>query len=574
MAAPSSNSRLLYQLDDDPGVWRSIFLGIQHIMLVFGGSVLMPVIICRSTGTSMEQTEYIIFATTIITAVSSFIQVKRFGRIGSGYLLFMGSSGAYWGAIATAVDIKGWDLVAVLSIASAPMEFLVSYFYRYLRKIITPTVGGIVIMIIGLSLLPIMMELWTGQEGAEDYCSPERLVIGGVTLVITLLVALSKFAKLRIWSILIGIGSGIILSWFMGYMDFAAISEQKWMGLPRGEWPGFAFDFSTQSFSLLAIFIIATLASSIESIGDAISVQKVSQPNFRKVDYRSVQGCLNSDGLGNIMAGLVGTVPNTTYSGNIAAIEITGVASRRVGYYAAGILLLMAFFPRLAYFVAYIPDPVLGGANILFMSMLLNVGMQLINQEASNYKTSLIVSVSLAAGLLSSMGMIFPSLFSPGLNVFFTNGIAVGGLTAIMMSGFLLAIQKKPEKIVLKRDVAELRQLSEWLASMKVKKGISESAVLKLELLSEEIFTFLCGNSTENKGDIIFRLYLEDKVLKLDVSDKAMIEDMDTPLDTESVVTTSPEKLGLVLVQKMALEFEHQRISGHNFIHLKIEEEA
>ncbi len=570
MITVQSSNKLLYKLDDNPGFWRSVLLGIQHIILVFGGSVLMPVIICRSTGTSIEQTEYIIFATTVITAVSSFIQVRRFGKIGAGYLLFMGSSGAYWGAVATTVEIKGWELVAVLSIASAPIEFMVSYFYRFLRKIITPMVGGIVIMIISISLLPIMMKLWTGEPGATDYCSPQRLIIGGLTLLITLIVALSKNPKLRIWSILIGIGSGVVVSLLSRYMDFEPIANQKWMGLPRGEWPGLYFDFSAQTLSLLALFMMATFASSIESIGDAISVQKVSQPDFRKVDYQSVQGCLNSDGLSNIFAGLVGTVPNTTYSGNIAAIEITGVASRRVGYYAAVILLLIAFFPKVAYFVAYIPDPVLGGANILFMSMLLNVGMQLISQEASNYKTSLIVSVSLAAGLLSSMGLLFPGLFPPAVNVFFTNGIAVGGVVAILMSGALLLLRKKSEKIRLNREISSLNELTTWIQHVARKKGLPESVALKINLLSEEIFTFLADHSREGKGNITFRLYTDEEFIHLEVNDKAIVDDMDTPLESEGVITTSPEKLGLVLVQKLAAQFEHQRISGHNYIHLKL----
>lgn len=570
MSGQGTANKLLYKLEDDPGFVKSIFLGLQHIVLVFGGSVLMPVIICRSTGTSIEQTEYIIFATTIITAVSSIIQVKRFGKVGAGYLLFMGSSGAYWGAVATAVDLKGWDLVAVLSIASAPIELLVSYFYRHLRNIITPLVGGIVIIIIALSLLPIMMELWTGSADSPDYCSPERLTIGGLTLLITLIVALSKNARLRIWSILIGIGSGIIISLFMGYMDFGPINEQSWMGLPRGEWPGMSFDFSAQDFSLLAIFMIATLASSIESIGDAISVQKVSNPDFKKVDYRSVQGCLNSDGLGNIMAGALGTVPNTTYSGNIAAIEITGVASRKVGYYAAAILLLIAFFPKIAYFVAYIPDPVLGGANILFMSMLINVGMQLINQESSNYKTNIVVSVSLAAGLLSSMKMIFPDLFSPALNVFFTNGIAVGGLVAIVMNGFLIMLRKKPAKIKVPKEEGGLDQLNLWLEEIVRKKGIEKSLAMKVNLVVEELFTFTKNHSTDWVKDISFRLRFENNEAQLDISDKGDMEDVDTLEEAEKVIDNNPDKLGLVLVQKLANEFEYQKISGYNFIHVKL----
>ena len=570
MSSAQGTSKLLYKLNDNPGFWRSSLLAVQHIILVFSGSVLMPVVICRSTGTSLEQTEYIIFATTIVTAISSFIQVKRFGRVGSGYLLFMGSNAAYWGAIATTVELEGWSMVATLTILSAPVEFIVSYFYRYLRKVITPMVGGVVIMIIALSLLPIMMSLWTGQPDEVDYCSPLRLALGGITLLVTLLVAFSRQSKLRLWSILIGIGVGVLIALFTGYMDFNPISEQKWVGLPRGSWPGFSFEFSTQALSLLGLFMMATLASTVESIGDAISVQQVSQPNFRKVDYKSVQGCLNSDGVGNMLGGLFGTVPNTTYSGNIAAIEITGVASRRVGYYAAVILVLMAFFPKIAYFIAYIPDPVLGGANILFISMLLYVGMQLINREASTYRTNLIVSISLAAGLLASLGLLFPDLMTPALNIFFTNGIAVGGMVAILLSAALLVFQQKPQKIRLSKQDAILPDLNDWTQSVSRKKGLSGSLALKLNLVAEELFTFMAKESQNGVGYITFRAYTDDEHIHLEVNDKADIEDMDTPIESDTAIKTIPDKLGLMLVQKLAAQVEHQRISGHNYIHLKL----
>ncbi len=567
-----SNAKLLYGINDEPGFWKSVFLGLQHVMLVFSGSVLMPVVICRSTGTSAEQTEYIIFATIIITAVSSFIQVRRFGKIGAGYLLFMGSSGAYWGAVATAVNLHGWDLVAVLSILSAPIELLLSYFYRHLRKIITPVVGGTVIIVIGISLLPIMMELWVGKPDAVDYFSWKRLLIGGITLAVTIAVALNRNRNLRLWSILIGIGMGVLLSIGLDYLDTSQIVNQDWIGLPEGDWPGFYMDFSPSTLSLLLIFMVATFASTIESIGDCISVQKISDPDFKKVDYKSVQGCLYGDGVGNMMAGVLGTVPNTTYSGNIAAIELTGVAAKKVGYYGAAILVLMAFFPKVAYFIAYIPDPVLGGANLLFLSTLLSVGIRLINQHGLTYKTSLITGFSLAMGLLASIGLLYPAGVESGLSVLLNDGIAVSGLTAIGLNAIMLASQKRPRKIVLAKKQSLIEEIAPRIDSVKNKLGITESQVLKLNLSIEEIFAYMCENTQDEEGKVTIKVLNDEDSLKVDITDSEKIEDLDLHDRADQVLEDQPEKLGLLLVKKLTSRFEHLEISGHNYISIEINE--
>jgi xanthine permease XanP len=124
----------------------------------------------------------------------------------------------------------------------------------------------------------------------------------------------------------------------MGMVDLSALKGASFIGFPPLKWPGFYIDFSPEILPLLVAFAVVTVVGAIETVGDAMVIQRVSRRDFKKVDYDSVQGALYSDGVGNILAGLAGTIPNTTYSGNIAIVELTGVASRQVGIFGAGIL--------------------------------------------------------------------------------------------------------------------------------------------------------------------------------------------------------------------------------------------
>lgn len=566
-----SKDRLLYGLNDKPGFWVSVFMGLQNVALVFSGSVVMPIIICKTTNTPPAQTEYIIFATIVLTAFSSFIQIRKFGKIGAGYLIFVGSSGAYWGAVASTVDLKGWAFVAALSLLSAPIEILLSYTYKYFRKIITPMVGGIVILMIAISIMPLMMEMWTGKPSSADYCSGNRFLIGGVTMVTILIIASLRKAKLRIWSILIGMLAGTIVSIFTGDFNQEAMQSVSWVGLPKGEWQGIDFDFSPTTLTLLFSFIIATIASTVESIGDSITVQKLSNPNFKKVDYESVQGCLYSDALGTMLSGLAGTVPNTTYSGNIAAIKLTGVASKKVGYYGVVILLLLAFFPKIAYLLIYIPEPILGASSIVILGTLASASIQLIGQERLDYRKSIVVGVSISVGILASRNLLFPAIIPEGLRPLLSDGIVISGFVAIIFNSIYQLTATNKIKFQLVKDTAQVHKLQKEIEKNARTLKLNDEVRFKLELVLEELFVFICSQSTSHESrKVRFVLSYDSEKVDVEITDREKLEDVDLTEYDPGIIETNFEKLGLVIANKFSDDLKHIRISNENFITFNI----
>ena len=143
--------------------------------------------------------------------------------------------------------------------------------------------------------------------------------------------------RLRLWAPVIGIVAGTLLSALFGDLDVTRVREAAWIGVPELSIPGFDLSFGPNFWSLLPAFVIVTVVGAIETFGDAIAIQRISNRDKVPVDFRVVQGALNADGLGNLLSGLLGTLPNTTYSTSISVVDLTGVAARKVGLFSKGL---------------------------------------------------------------------------------------------------------------------------------------------------------------------------------------------------------------------------------------------
>ena len=195
---------------------------------------------------------------------------------------------------------------------------------------------------------------------------------------------------MRLWAPVIGVAMGSVAAGFFGLYDMDRVAEASWIGLPDGTWPGFDLEFGPVFWGLLPAFVFVTLVGAIETVGDAVAIQRISWRRPRAVDFRAVQGAVAADGVGNLLSGLAGTVPNTTYSTSVSVAELTGVGARRVGV-AVGILFLaMAFFPKVLAVILAIPGPVASAYLTVLLSMLFVVGMRVVFQDGIDYRKGLV----------------------------------------------------------------------------------------------------------------------------------------------------------------------------------------
>jgi len=574
-SAPTGNQELLYAVDERPPQWIAASLGLQHVLMAFSGIVVIPVIVARGSDIPPEQIEYVAFASILVSAISTLIQVLRFGRIGSGYVLFMGTSGAFISASLAAANMGGFALVATMTLLAAPMEFLFAYLLRHLRHIVTPTVGGILIMLVSVNLLPIAMDLWSGYAGSPGHNSAENLAVGGITLTTILLLGIYGGPRLRLWCPLIGTAAGYAAAAALGLLDLAHTREAAWFGLPRGSWPGLALDLGAEHIPLLVTFLVTTLAGTIESVGAVIAIQRISERNPGKIDYERVQGGIYSDGLGNTLAGLAGTVPNTTYDGNVAIVELTGVGARAVGIWGAAWLAVLAFFPKLGAIVLDIPGPVLGGSLVVFVGMLFAIGMGLVASAGLTHQTTTVTGMSLCVGIAMENGLFFHDIIPPSLLPFLGNSIATGSLAAVFLT---LMFRFRPwarRGLRLEADITQLPRLTEYVAQLEKSLSLSTRQAFRLQLACEESYAFFCSSSARG-GSVRFQWSREGDSILTEIESRAPDLDPDrvpVHIDPATASREELENLGLAILQRLVSEFRTLKIDGYHFISFKIPRE-
>ena len=482
-----------YEPDESPAPELATGLGIQLALLCVAGIVLTPAIVIRAADGSESYLNWAVFAAVIVSGLSTIIQALRIGRIGAGYVLAMGTSGAFIAVCVTALVQGGPGVLAALVIVSSLFQFLLSARLSLLRHVLTPIVSGTVIMLIPVTVMPIVFDLLLDVPETGD---PAAAPISALaTLLVVVVIALKATGVLRLWALVIGVVAGSLISALFGLYDAQRVIDAGWIGPPAAGWPGVSFAFGPVFWTLLPGFIFVTLIGAIETIGDSVAIQRVSWRKPRAVDFRAVQGAVGADGLGNLLSGLLGTVPNTTYSSSVAVTELTGVASRRVGIALGLTFLVVAFSPKFLAIILAVPGPVVAAYTSVLLAMLFVLGMKIVIQHGVDYRGSVIVGVSFWIGVGCQNNLIFPEILSGFAGGLLQNGMTAGGLSAILMNGFVLAASPRRRQLELPLATASLPQVREFLALFIARNGMGEPLSSRLELASEETLLTLMDES-------------------------------------------------------------------------------
>ena len=428
MTASSGRARdVRYEPEEQPPTALALALGFQFAMLTVAGIVLTPAIVVRAAGTGEAFLSWAAFAALAISGVTTVLQAVRVGRVGSGHVLLMGTSAAFIAVCVAALAGGGPGLLATLVTVSALFQFGLCAKLSLLRRILTPTVCGTVIMLIPVTLMPIMFGMLTDvPDGSSPAAAPASVI---VTLAITVAVTLRAAGYWRLWAPVIGIAAGCVAAAAFGLYDARLVAEADWIGLPAGAWPGFDFSFGIAFWSLLPAFVLVTLIGAIETIGDSVAIQRVSRRKPRATDFRAVQGAVAADGVGNLLSGLAATVPNTTYSSSVSVTDITGVASRAVGVAIGIIFVVLAFLPKFMALILAIPGPVVGAYTIVIMATLFVLGMRVVVEDGVDYRKGIVAGVGFWIGLGFQNELIFADALGAWRGLL-GNGMTSGGLAA------------------------------------------------------------------------------------------------------------------------------------------------
>ncbi len=433
-------SVLLYGIEERPPLREAFFAALQHLLAIFIAIVPPPLIIAGALGLDHETTGFLVSMALFASGLSTFIQCRRIGGVGTGLLCIQGTSFSFIGPIISTGMLGGLPLIFGVCIAAAPVEMVISRLLRYTQKVITPLVSGIVVTLIGVSLIKVGIIACGGGTAAREagtFGNPGYLGLAALVLALIVLFNRSRNRYLRMSSIFIGLGTGYLIAWWAGMIDFASVQHYGGINLPVPFKYGLAFDLS--SFIAIALIFVIT---AIEAYGDITANSLISgEPVKGERFIKRASGGILADGMNSMLAGIFNSFPNSVFAQNNGIIQLTGVASRYVGYYIAGMLMILGLFPAIGLVFSLIPEPVLGGATLLMFGTVAAAGIQIIASQRIGRKEVLVIALSLSFGLSVELVPEVLDKMSITVRNIFSSGITTGGLTAIL-SNLLIRIKE------------------------------------------------------------------------------------------------------------------------------------
>ena len=373
MQARGLNDAIRYEADErcSPGI--ALAVGFQGVVLALAPLVVVVAVTARAGGQDDEYLSWAVFAALVIAGTLTALQASRVWRLGAGHIQIMGATPNFVAVSALALAEGGPPLLASLVVVSSLFYLALAIWLPLLRRIITPVVSGTVLMLLAATILPVALDrVREVPEGAPDAAGP---TVALATLAVATGLALRASGAWRLWSPLIGIAVGCLVASVFGAYDLQRIADASWAGIPAGaRLPGFDLTPGAEFWALLPVFVVITLVGGVKNIGDSVAIQGASRRRPRVTDFRLVQGALNTNGLGILLSGIAGAPPTTVYSStSVSLANLTGVASRNVGFVIGVSLVVLALFPKLPAVLLTIPSPVMG-AYLLTAIGLLFVG--------------------------------------------------------------------------------------------------------------------------------------------------------------------------------------------------------
>lgn len=427
---------IIYGLEERPSFRETFFAALQHLLAVFVAIITPPLIISGALNLDLETTGYLVSMSLFVSGLATFVQCRKVGPFGCGLLCVQGTSFSFIGPIISAGLTGGLPVIFGATIAASGVEMLVSRVLKYTRRVITPLVSGIVVTLIGLSLIKVAVTACGGGEVAKEagtFGAFEHIGLSALVLFSIIFFNRSSNQYLRMSSIVIGLLIGYIAAWVMGDIDFSGLNNYGSFNVPIPFRYGISFDLSA-IISLGLVYLI----TAIEAYGDItansmISGQEVEGDKFMK----RASGGILADGFNSAIAGVFNSFPNSIFAQNNGMIQLTGVASRYVGYFIAIMLVLLGLFPMVGLVFSLMPEPVLGGATLLMFGTVAASGIRIIASQSIDRKATLVMAISFSLGLSVELVPEILSQLPETLRNVFSSGITTGGVTAILSNALI-----------------------------------------------------------------------------------------------------------------------------------------
>jgi xanthine permease XanP len=421
---------LIYGVDEKPPLSTLLLLGLQHVSVMSVGWIFVVVIVTGIGGTQEEVTNMLRMS-MIASGIATILQSLPNSPLGSGYFCPISNGPAYISGSILAGKVGGLRAVFAMTVLSGLFEGLLARVVTRLRPLFPPEVTGLVVTMVGVQLVALGCRRFLGfQDGAGLQGTVTTVAI--VTLVAMIGPTVWGKGRLKLYPVLIGLAVGYLLAYFFGVFQIERLQEMlaaPMISLPRKAHTGWAFDPA-----LLPAFLIASLASTLKSVGDLTLCQKINDADWKRTDMQSVSGGIFAVAIGTGLSGLLGGIGQSTFSSNVGLSLATGATSRLIAIPCGVLMILLAFLPKLAAFFAVMPDPVMGAILIYVACYMILAGIQVITSRMLDARRIFVVGIALIFGLSVDMvpGLYgnVPDLIQP----LFSSSLAISTVLVVFLN--------------------------------------------------------------------------------------------------------------------------------------------
>ncbi len=423
-------------------------LSLQHVLVMYAGTVAVPLIVGGALGLSKADIAFLINADLLAAGIATLVQAVGFWRFGIRMPVMMGVTFAAVGPmIAIGIDPSlGLPAIYGATIVAGVFGMLVAPLMGRVLGVFPPLVTGTVITLIGVSLMGVAINWAAGGQPTTTrmldgvahavanpaYGEPVNLAIAAAVLLV--IIAITRFGKGLVANIavLLGIVFGVGLSLALGRMHFDGLAEASWVAVTT------PFHFGMPRFELTAIasMCIVMLITLVESTGMFLALGEITG---RKVGTDALTRGLRADGLGTVIGGVFNTFPYTSFSQNVGLVTVTGV------------LIALALFPKIAHIVASVPQFVLGGAGIVMFGMVAATGVRILGEidHSRNRHALYVIAISIGLGLIPTLSPNFFQHFPAWTHPLTHSGIVLGTFAAVLLNLFYNGVLSKERSFTL-----------------------------------------------------------------------------------------------------------------------------
>ena len=437
-AAPFKRATV-FQYEGVPPLGQMVPLGLQHVVAAVVGIVTPAIMIAGSCGITGADQTLLIQVSLLVTAVATLIQLFPIGPIGSRLPVIMGISFAYVPTLQAIGQQFGLPEILGAEIIGGIVAILFGIFVKQIRVLFPPLVTGTVIFTIGLSLYPTAIKYMAGGVGKPDYASPKSWLVAIITFLVVLI--LQNFGKgvLKLGAILWGIIVGYVISIPLGLVDFSAVGQAGLFQVPTP----MHFEIAFEPSAIVSLAIVY-MVNAVQTIGD-LSSTTIGGMDRMPTD-KELRGGIVGQGVMSVVGALFGGLPTASYSQNVGIVTVNRVINRAVFVFAAVVLAVAGFVPKIASILTTIPQSVIGGATVSVFAMITMTGVSMLTSERFDMRARTVVglSVALGVGISQVQGCLagFPEWVTM---VFGSSPVVVTAIMAIFLN--LILPKPNPESV-------------------------------------------------------------------------------------------------------------------------------